>query len=133
MNVLDKFRLDDKVVIGTGASAGLGVAFAEACSQAGADVVLAARRVQKLSQTAELVKSAGRMAFTFATDVTEPEPCQAIVDAAVAEYGHVDVLVNNAGVGSRFRPLVRLLRNSARLSTSICMAPTGRPRRARGS
>jgi NAD(P)-dependent dehydrogenase (short-subunit alcohol dehydrogenase family) len=100
MNVLDKFRLDDKVVIGTGASAGLGVAFAETCSQAGADVVLAARRVQKLSQTAELVKSAGRRAFTFATDVTEPEQCQAMVDAAVAEYGHVDVLVNNAGVGT---------------------------------
>jgi NAD(P)-dependent dehydrogenase (short-subunit alcohol dehydrogenase family) len=100
MTVLDRFRLDDKVAIVTGASSGLGVSFALACAQAGADVVLAARRVEKLSETAELVRSAGRRALTVATDVTDPAQCRAMVDAAVGEFGHVDVLVNNAGVGT---------------------------------
>jgi NAD(P)-dependent dehydrogenase (short-subunit alcohol dehydrogenase family) len=100
MNVLDKFRLDDRVVIVTGASSGLGVSFAEACGQAGADVVLAARRAEKLANTAELVRSTGRRALTVATDVTDPAQCRAMVDAAMSEFGRVDVLVNNAGVGT---------------------------------
>ncbi|GAA4480828.1 3-oxoacyl-[acyl-carrier-protein] reductase [Rhodococcus olei] len=100
MSVLDKFRLDDRVVIVTGASSGLGVAFAQACAEAGADVVLAARRTEKLEDTANLVRSSGRRALTVATDVTSPEQCQAMVDAAMAEFGRVDVLVNNAGIGT---------------------------------
>jgi len=100
VSVLDKFRLDDKVVIVTGASSGLGVSFAQACAEAGADVVLAARRVDKLYATARLVEEAGRRALTVATDVADPAQCQTMVDAAIAEFGHVDVLVNNAGVGT---------------------------------
>ena len=64
MPVLDKFRLDDKVVIVTGASSGLGMSFAQACAEAGADVVLAARRVDKLYGTARLVEDAGRRALS---------------------------------------------------------------------
>lgn len=94
------FRLDGKVAIVTGASSGLGVAFAQACAQAGADVVLAARRIEKLSDTAELVKSADRRALTVRTDVTVPDQCLAMADAAMAEFGRVDVLINNAGVGT---------------------------------
>ena len=100
MSVLDRFRLDDKVVIVTGASSGLGVSFAKACAEAGADVVLAARRVDKLEGTAELVRSSGRRALSVATDVADPAQCQAMVDAAMAEFGRVDVLVNNAGIGT---------------------------------
>ncbi|BBY19694.1 SDR family NAD(P)-dependent oxidoreductase [Mycolicibacterium litorale] len=100
MSVLDRFRLDDKVVIVTGASSGLGVAFAKACAEAGADVVLAARRADKLEGTAELVRSSGRRALSVATDVADPAQCQAMVDTAMAEFGHVDVLVNNAGIGT---------------------------------
>jgi NAD(P)-dependent dehydrogenase (short-subunit alcohol dehydrogenase family) len=99
-NLMEMFRLDGKVVIVTGASSGLGVAFAQACAEAGADVVLAARRVEKLGDTAELVTSAGGRALTVRTDVTDPDQCQSMVDAAIAEFGRVDVLVNNAGVGT---------------------------------
>ncbi|MGJ0118767.1 SDR family NAD(P)-dependent oxidoreductase [Williamsia sp. MIQD14] len=100
MSVLDMFRLDGKVVIVTGASAGLGVAFAKASAEAGASVVLAARRVEKLAETKSMVESAGAKALTVATDVAEPEACAALVDAAMAEFGQVDVLINNAGVGT---------------------------------
>ena len=97
---MEMFSLEGKVAIVTGASSGLGVAFAQACAQAGADVVLAARRTEKLADTAELVRGAGRRAVAVATDVMDPEQCQAMVDAAMAEFGRVDVLVNNAGIGT---------------------------------
>jgi NADP-dependent 3-hydroxy acid dehydrogenase YdfG len=100
MSVLDKFRLDDKVVIVTGASSGLGVFFAETGGQAGADVVIAARRVEKLAATAQLVTAARQRALSVQTDVADPDQCAAMVDAAIAEFGRVDVLVNNAGVGA---------------------------------
>jgi len=100
VSVLDSFRLDGKVVIVTGASSGLGVSYAQAFAEAGADLVLGARRVEKMTRTAALVEQAGRRAYTRKTDVVDPEQCQQLVDAAVAEFGHVDVLINNAGVGT---------------------------------
>ncbi len=100
MAVTDMFRLDDKVAIVTGASSGLGVAFARGLAEAGADVALGARRVERLEETADLVRKAGRRALAVATDVADPESCTALVEAAMAEFGRVDVLVNNAGVGT---------------------------------
>ena len=91
--VLDRFRLDAKVAIVTGASSGLGVAFAEA----GADLVLAARRVERLEETRAIVAQAGRRAIAVAADLALPEDASAVVEAAIREFGHVDVLVNNAG------------------------------------
>jgi NAD(P)-dependent dehydrogenase (short-subunit alcohol dehydrogenase family) len=136
MNVLHKFRLDDKVVIVTGASSGLGVSFAQACAQAGADIVLAARRAEKLADTAELVSATGRRALVVATDVTDPGQCQAMVDAAVNEFGRVDVLVNNAGVGTavpatretpdEFRSVIDINLNGSYWAAKACarvMAP----------
>jgi NAD(P)-dependent dehydrogenase (short-subunit alcohol dehydrogenase family) len=121
--VLDKFRLDGRVALVTGASSGLGVAFAEGLAQAGADVVLAARRAGKLTATAELVEAAGRRALCVPTDVTDPAQCTAMVEAAVAEFGRLDVLVNNAGVGTavpasretpeQFRGVIELNLNGA--------------------
>ncbi|WNV74627.1 SDR family oxidoreductase [Geodermatophilus sp. DSM 44513] len=98
--VLDMFRLDDRVAIVTGASSGLGAVFARALAQAGADVALGARREDRLAGTRAAVEEAGRRAVTVRTDVSRPEDCQGLVDAAMAEFGRVDVLVNNAGVGT---------------------------------
>lgn len=100
MSVLDLFRLDGKVVIVTGASSGLGVSFARGFAEAGANLVLGARRVDRMAQTAALVEQAGGQVRTHQTDVADPDQCQQLVDAAMAEFGHVDVLINNAGVGT---------------------------------
>jgi NAD(P)-dependent dehydrogenase (short-subunit alcohol dehydrogenase family) len=100
MSVLDRFRLDGKVAVVTGASSGLGVAFARALAEAGADVALGARRVDRLEQTRELVESLGRRAIAVATDVSVPEDCTRLVTEAVERLGRVDILVNNAGIGT---------------------------------
>ena len=100
MSVLDRFSLQGKVAVVTGASSGLGVAFAQALAEAGADVALGARRADRLADTAGLVHAAGRRSVAVATDVARQPDCQALVDAAMAEFGRVDVLVNNAGIGT---------------------------------
>ncbi|GAB24025.1 putative oxidoreductase [Gordonia polyisoprenivorans NBRC 16320 = JCM 10675] len=94
------FSLTDKVVVVTGASSGLGVSFAIAFAEAGADVVLAARRTDRLADTAAKVEATGRKALSVTADVADPESCQKVIDAAIEAFGHVDVLINNAGIGT---------------------------------
>ncbi|MFI6451130.1 SDR family NAD(P)-dependent oxidoreductase [Streptosporangium amethystogenes] len=98
--MLDRFRLDGKVAIVTGASSGLGVAFARGLAEAGADIVIGARRKDRLEETRALVEETGRRCVALVTDVARPEDCQALAEAAVAELGAVDILINNAGVGT---------------------------------
>jgi NAD(P)-dependent dehydrogenase (short-subunit alcohol dehydrogenase family) len=94
----DRFRLDDKVVVETGASSGLGVAFAQACADAGADVVVAARRTDRLADTVKLIDATGRTGLSVAADVANEDDCQEVIDGAMDAFGRVDVLVNNAGI-----------------------------------
>ena len=100
MDPLSAFRLDDKVVVLTGASSGLGVGFAKALAAVGADLVLAARRLDRLDDLAPSLREAGARVFTVAADVSSPDDCQAVAAVAEQELGRVDVLVNNAGVGT---------------------------------
>jgi NAD(P)-dependent dehydrogenase (short-subunit alcohol dehydrogenase family) len=100
MSILDSFRLHGRVAVISGASSGLGVDFAVALAQAGADVVLAARRTDGLARTADQVSEIGRRAFTVQADVSNPDDCRRVTTAAMDHFGRVDVLVNNAGVGT---------------------------------
>ncbi|MEU2002358.1 SDR family NAD(P)-dependent oxidoreductase [Rhodococcus sp. NPDC019627] len=98
--VLDLFKLDGSVAVVTGAGSGLGAGFARALAEAGADVVIAARRRENLDAVAVTVEAIGRRCLVVPTDVTVPEQCDALAQAAVAEFGHLDILINNAGVTS---------------------------------
>ncbi|HTE64014.1 MAG TPA: 3-oxoacyl-ACP reductase family protein [Solirubrobacteraceae bacterium] len=116
--VLDRFRLDGKVAIVTGASAGLGVAIAQALAEAGADVALGARRADKLQSTKALVEGAGRRAIAVSTDISDPDACQRLVDAAVGGLGRLDILVNNAGIGTA-RPALKETPEEFRAVTDV--------------
>jgi NAD(P)-dependent dehydrogenase (short-subunit alcohol dehydrogenase family) len=100
MSIMDRFRLDGKVAIVTGASSGFGVGIAQALAQAGADIALGARRVDRLEDTRGLVEAEGRRAIAVGTDVSDPDACQALVDATVEQLGRADILINNAGIGA---------------------------------
>lgn len=86
----------------TGASSGLGRAFAAGLADAGADVAICARRMDRLAETAQQVKATGRRCLSIQADVTEVEDCGRVVSDAVGSLGHVDVLINNAGIATSY-------------------------------
>jgi NAD(P)-dependent dehydrogenase (short-subunit alcohol dehydrogenase family) len=94
------FRLEDRVAVVTGASSGLGVAFARAIAEAGGIVALAARRSDRLADVAAELRAEGYRVGTYQTDIVDPAQCQGLVDGVMEEFGHIDVLVNNAGLGT---------------------------------
>jgi NAD(P)-dependent dehydrogenase (short-subunit alcohol dehydrogenase family) len=92
------FDLSGRVALVTGASSGLGITFARALAEQGADLVLAARRTERLEQVAsEIAERTGRRALPLACDITDANQVEAAVQAAVAEFGRLDVAVANAG------------------------------------
>jgi NAD(P)-dependent dehydrogenase (short-subunit alcohol dehydrogenase family) len=100
MSILDLFSLNGRVAIVTGASSGLGVHAATGMAEAGADLVLVARRAERLAQTKEQVEGLGRECVVVTGDVADPDTATRTVDAAMETFGKVDVLVNNAGIGT---------------------------------
>ena len=92
------FSLDGRVAIVTGASYGLGVTFASALADAGADIVVAARSVDKLQDTKALIESKGRECLAVACDVRDYDDVARLMKETHSHFGKMDVLVNNAGV-----------------------------------
>jgi gluconate 5-dehydrogenase len=97
--ILDSFKLDGKVVIITGAGRGLGRAMAIRFADCGADIVAASRTLAQLEETAAEVRKRGRKCLIVPTDVSRSSQVNAMAAAAFKEFGEVDVLINNAGIG----------------------------------
>jgi NAD(P)-dependent dehydrogenase (short-subunit alcohol dehydrogenase family) len=97
MTILDQFRLDGQVAVVTGSGRGIGEGLAIGLADAGADVVLAARRQHEIDAVAERVRKMGRRAFALATDVMDTAQVQNLAERAFEEMGRLDCWVSNAG------------------------------------
>ncbi|MEV4257265.1 SDR family NAD(P)-dependent oxidoreductase, partial [Spirillospora sp. NPDC049652] len=95
--IWDRFRLDGRVAVVTGAGRGIGAASAVALAQAGADVVLAARTEEQLRKVAAEVEAAGRRALVVPSDLADPAACADLAGRAASAFGRVDIVVNNVG------------------------------------
>lgn len=95
------FRLDGRLALVTGSSAGIGLALARALGQAGARLVLNGRDSTKLSKTAAALRTEGLTVLESAFDVTQPEAVQVAIDAIEQDAGAIEILVNNAGIQRR--------------------------------
>ncbi len=100
MKTSDLFSLKGKVAVATGASSGLGVVFAEAFAEMGANVELAARMIEKLTEVANRLRSLNVKTRPFQCDVSKQEDVQALVDDVVKNFGRLDIIVNNAGLAA---------------------------------
>jgi 3-oxoacyl-[acyl-carrier protein] reductase len=96
--------LSGRVALVSGGSRGIGRGIATALAQAGADVAINYRRdADAAAETAAAVRALGRRAETYAAEVSDPAACAAMVDAVAADFGRIDILINNAGVASSGR------------------------------
>src|SRR5579871_2684832 len=99
-------RLDGKVAVVTGATRGIGRAIAEACVQAGAGVVVVARKPEELEETERALRSLGGQVATFQGSVSDPAVAEESVALAVEKLGSCDIVVNNAAINPVFAPLM---------------------------
>ncbi len=97
--------LEDKVVVISGVGPALGTTLARRCAEAGADLVLAARTVERLEEVAGLVAATGRRAVAVGTDITDDAQVDNLVSESLAAYGRIDVLINNAFRVPSMKPL----------------------------
>jgi NAD(P)-dependent dehydrogenase (short-subunit alcohol dehydrogenase family) len=98
--ILDRFRLDGRVAIVTGASSGLGAETARQMASAGARLAIGARRAEKLTELCAEMRSQGHDVVAIPFDVSSPDECQRFVARTIEAFGQVDVLVNNAGIAT---------------------------------
>ena len=91
------FDLTGQVALVTGATKNIGHALALGLANAGADIVVVGRTVSECESTAEEIRAMGRRALAVPTDVTDQSAINAMVDKAMAEFGRIDILMNNAG------------------------------------
>jgi len=96
---LERFSLEGKVAVVTGASRGFGAAIAAGLAEAGADVVLAARTESALQEVAAKIEALDRKALVVPTDMLDKTAIQSLADKAIEAFGKIDILVNNAGLG----------------------------------
>jgi len=89
--------LQDRVVLVTGASSGIGRATAQLLGRHGARVILVSRSKEKLIELKEEIEGAGGTAFVYPTDLADVDACDSMIQRVLAEHGHVDILINNAG------------------------------------
>src|SRR3954462_67539 len=97
MSILDRFRVDGRVAIVTGAGRGIGAATAVALAEAGADVLVSARSEDQLRDVAAKIEAVGRRAAVVPADLTDLEAAAALPQAAVEAFGRLDIVVNNVG------------------------------------
>jgi 7-alpha-hydroxysteroid dehydrogenase len=95
--LLDRFRLDGRVAVITGAGRGIGAGCVLAFAESGADVAIIARTQEQLETVAAEVRALGRRALVFPGDVNDLDVLDRFVDATIAEFGRLDIVVNNAG------------------------------------
>lgn len=100
-------RLTGKVAIITGANSGIGKRTAELFAEEGADLVLVARRMDKLKEVESYCRSIGCDVMSVSADVSVQEDCQRVCQLAADTFGRIDILVNNAGIADKHRPITR--------------------------
>ncbi len=107
-NITDRFRLDGKVALITGASRGIGEGIARAFAAAGAKVVLSSRKQADLERVAGDITAAGGSAFVVAAHAGKLDDLKMLVEKSVQQYGRIDILVNNAGTNPVFGPIINV-------------------------
>jgi NAD(P)-dependent dehydrogenase (short-subunit alcohol dehydrogenase family) len=99
---LDVFKLDGRIALVTGGTRGLGLVMAQALAEAGADIIVTSREKGKaVVAAASIAQSTGRRTLGLTVDVTSAEQVESMVESVIAEFGRIDILINNAGVNVR--------------------------------